>query len=803
MFSRVWRDFILFNNIIGILIAVEVSFNQPRFRPNTTWNSNATTFANESVIFVNSNNSIYIPNQKTGEILIWHDDDNGNPSKKISSTLSNLSSIFVTINGDIYVDNGVNHGRIDRWIAANEIWTSIMMNVTSTCYAIFIDIYESLYCSMFDKHRVDKKWLNGETTIVAGAELNTLNHPWGIFVDINLDLYVADSGNNRIQLFRLNQRNGITVAGNGSSKFTIELNLPTGVVLDGDRHLFIVDRGNHRIIGSDENGFRCINDKLSLPETMSFDSYGNIYVTDRDNHRIQKIVKKEFAQTKYSSNTFNPISKFHIEPIFSLDLRATYSSELTKETQSYPRICGKGYYHYQTIQINIKYNGSYTFDTNSSILLYGYLYKNYFDPSYPNQNLLTESQIACGTYHFRFQLGDYLEANHVYILLVTTFYPNVRGSFTILVSGHHNLTLNRINKKHSSCVIGDQCSLFTKGIGLTINDILRNKIQSNIPFRKQSTLIQTVTSITMIMFVIGFFSGIFSLITFYNKELRKVGCGIYLLASSITSLLTITMFTIKFWFVILIQQYSIVRSSILRTDCVFIGPVLKLCLYLDGWLNACVAIERTVNVSKGVNFDKKMSRHAARWVILILTIFVMGTVIHEPIHHELFEYTTLKYNPINNSNNLTTINEYNAVCVIRYSRSVQTYNTITLFIHLIVPFLANLFSALFIIFGTARQRSATRTNKKSFKEQAVDQTGEHKQLLISPFILLLLALPRLIMSLISGCVDPSENPWLYLCGYFISFTPPMLVFAVFVLPSKLYRKTFKDSMTGCRQQSHQ
>ena len=170
--------------------------------------------------------------------------------------------------------------------------------------------------------------------------------------------------------------------------------------------------------------------------------------------------------------------------ILSLVLRATYSSELTKENQVYPRICGKGNYYYETVEIEIKYNGSYTFDanTNTSILFYGYLYKNSFDPSYPSQNLLTESNFSCG--EFRFELGDYLEANHVYILVVTTFDPNVRGSFTLLVTGPHNLTLNRINKKHSSCVIGDQCSLFTKGIGLTINDILRNKIQSNISFRK-------------------------------------------------------------------------------------------------------------------------------------------------------------------------------------------------------------------------------------------------------------------------------------------------------------------------------
>jgi len=502
-----------------------------------------------------------------------------------------------------------------------------------------------------------------------------------------------------------------------------------------------------------------------------------------------------------------------IQPKLSLDLRTTYTSELTKETQVYPRICGKGNYHYQTIEINIKHNGSYTFDTNTSLLLYGYLYKNSFDPSYPSQNLLIQSNFTCSAYHF--QLGDYLEANRVYILVVTTFDPNMRGSFTLSVTGPHNITLNRIDKKHSSCVVGDQCNLFTKGIGLTINDILRNKIQSNISFLKQSALIQTTAGLTMIMFVIGFINGIFSVITFSNKELRKVGCGIYLLASSITSLLTITMFTMKFWFVVLIQLHSTVRSSILRTDCAFIGPVLKLCLYLDGWLNACVAIERTVTVSKGVNFDKKKSRHAARWIILILPIFIMVTIVNEPIHHELFEHTTQKYNPINISNNLvmnipmendTTVeyeNEYNVLCVIRYSRSVQTYNTITLFIHLVIPFLVNLFSALFIIFGTARRRSTAKTNKKSFKEHTINQMREHKQLLISPFILLLLATPRLIMSLVSGCVDPSENPWLYLSGYLVSFTPPMLIFTVFVLPSELYRKTFKDSITRWRQRTHQ
>jgi len=318
MFLRIWIGLFIQQQY---LTSATFSFNQPRFRINATWNSSATTFTNQSFagtlpfgIFVNSNNSIYILNRLTGQIHIWLNENHLNPTKTVSGNLLEPLSLFVTTNGDIYVDNGYNNSRVDKWIRENEGWISVM-NVTSYCFGLFVDIYESLYCSMYYNHRVDKKWSNGITTIIAGtgvrgSQSDMLYYPWGIFVDINLDLYVADCDNHRIQLFRLNQRNGITVAGNGSTKLTIKLIYPTGIVLDGDQYLFIVDQGNHRIIGSDENGFRCIfgcsgygstNDKLTYPHTMSFDSYGNIYVTDRYNHRIQKISLSKKSDRKYEN----------------------------------------------------------------------------------------------------------------------------------------------------------------------------------------------------------------------------------------------------------------------------------------------------------------------------------------------------------------------------------------------------------------------------------------------------------------------------------------------------------------------
>ena len=308
-----------------------LSYNQPRFHSNATWDANATTFTNESIvgqypgnIFVNSKNTIYTYNPQTNKILIWENKSSDNPSKTISTNLSDPQSIFVTTNGDIYVDNEFN-GRVDKWIAENETWIPVM-SVSSPCYGLFIDICDNLYCSMFPNHRVDKKWPDGTRAIVAGtgiqgSSLDMLNAPHGIFVDINFDLYVADSENDRIQLFRLNQTNGITVAGNGSLTVTIDLRWPISIVLDGDRNLFILDSGNGRIIRSDENNhFYCIfgcsdepdstNDKLAYPTSMSFDSYGNIYIVDQNNHRVQKIMKIIFCR-KFSLY-FHILSNFNV-----------------------------------------------------------------------------------------------------------------------------------------------------------------------------------------------------------------------------------------------------------------------------------------------------------------------------------------------------------------------------------------------------------------------------------------------------------------------------------------------------------
>ncbi len=229
-----------------------------------------------------------------------------NPTRTISGDLLQPWSLFVTTSGDIYVDNaGWNNQVSKRTLNTNSSFDA--MYIGAACYGLFVDINNTLYCSLHDLNQVVAKSLNNNsnTTIIvagtnqSGSTSNLLHYPEGIFVDINFDLYVADYKNNRIQLFHLGQLNATTVAGNKSSNPTITLNGPAGIVLDADGYLFIVENNKNRIIGSGPNGFRCVagcsgngsaSNQLSGPQTLSFDSYGNMFVTDWGNSRIQKFI---------------------------------------------------------------------------------------------------------------------------------------------------------------------------------------------------------------------------------------------------------------------------------------------------------------------------------------------------------------------------------------------------------------------------------------------------------------------------------------------------------------------------------
>jgi hypothetical protein len=263
-------------------------------------------------------NAVYVSTQNLNLVQIWF---GGSmiPTRNHSNNCNNICGLFVTVNGDIYVDNGI-YSQVVKW-ALNTANSIIVMNFPSSCFSLFVDINDTLYCSIQSRHQVMKTFLDNNNTntptIAAGngspgSTSNMLNSPQGIFVNTNFDLYVADCNNNRIQLFYSGQLNATTVAGNGFSG-AITLDCPTAVILDVENYLFIVDSNNHRIIGSGPYGFQCVvgcsaisgsaSDQLNHPQSLAFDSFGNLFVVDTDNNRVQKFLLNANSCSMYNNNS--------------------------------------------------------------------------------------------------------------------------------------------------------------------------------------------------------------------------------------------------------------------------------------------------------------------------------------------------------------------------------------------------------------------------------------------------------------------------------------------------------------------
>ena len=158
--------------------------------------------------------------------------------------------------------------------------------------------------------------------------------------------------------------------------------------------------------------------------------------------------------------------------------------------------------------------------------------------------------------------------------------------------------------------------------------------------------------------------------------------------------------------------------------------------------------------------------------------------VHDPLHRRLI--TDDKHD------------EHRLWCVASYPARVRSWDAVVNMIHFCVPYGMNALSATIVIWKNARSRKRTRVHV-SLSAVLSEQAQYHKHLIITPILIIVLSLPRLIISVLSGCVGTGRDSWLYLGGYVVSFIPVMLTFVLFVLPSTLFLSEFKRSIKTWRR----
>ena len=97
----------------------------------------------------------------------------------------------------------------------------------------------------------DTQWtlIAGSINGVTGSTSTTLRFPTDFMFDILGNMYVVDSLNHRIQFFSPNQFNGTTIAsitGISGSNNSL-LNLPFSIVLDSQLNMYVAEFYNHRV----------------------------------------------------------------------------------------------------------------------------------------------------------------------------------------------------------------------------------------------------------------------------------------------------------------------------------------------------------------------------------------------------------------------------------------------------------------------------------------------------------------------------------------------------------------------------
>ena len=122
-----------------------------------------------------------------------------------------------------------------------------------------------------------------------------------------------------------------------------------------------------------------------------------------------------------------------------------YSSMLTTDSPMYSRVgCDGLDSYYEAIEVKIFQSGCYSFDRNSSVLTYGYIYKDNFNPVNPFANLISEDD---GNLNYnQFKLTIHLQANIKYMLVIVMDSSSEMGNFSTIVSAPNNVGFEHLSE---------------------------------------------------------------------------------------------------------------------------------------------------------------------------------------------------------------------------------------------------------------------------------------------------------------------------------------------------------------------
>jgi hypothetical protein len=344
-------------------------------------------------------------------------------------------------------------------------------------------------------------------------------------------------------------------------------------------------------------------------------------------------------------------------------------------------------------------------------------------------------------------------------------------------NGGRCLQSKRLGRSTFSCVCrecfyGSFCQLTISAYSLTLDSIIGAEIVSDISLVNQPISIKIFMTLAVLILIIGLTSNLCSALTFSSKTIRQYGCGCYLFILSIVSQITLCVFFARFVY-LLVTQIGVVYNEF---SCMFFDFLLYLLLAFCDWLTACVACERTVSVLKGTSFDKKKSVKVVKFVVPSIFMILILTSVHQVFNR------TLISDPRSDTRQW---------CVIRYRQPwLQTYEIVFNLFNNIIPFLFNFISAIVLLISFSRSKRVV--GKEKYRTILKKNIHQHKDLLISPIIMVAFKLPELVVILALKCIKARWQLYTAAITYYCALIPIACTFLIFVSPASSYMKEFND-----------